>query len=71
MATQWLLKGCPRCNGDLHLEKDEDGAWVASCLQCSYSRDVVRAHSESEIAARERTLKAEREFRRDVYHNSG
>ena len=68
---QWLLKGCPRCNGDLHLEKDMDGAWTAICLQCSYSRDLKRAHSEEEIRTREAQLKAGRKFSRDVYYNSG
>lgn len=28
------LKGCKRCGGDLFLERDYDGTYVA-CLQCS------------------------------------
>ena len=27
-------KGCKRCRGDLSLERDEDGFYVA-CIQCS------------------------------------
>jgi hypothetical protein len=31
------LKGCPRCKGDLHEDKDKYGSYV-SCLQCGYHR---------------------------------
>ncbi|MBN2073996.1 MAG: hypothetical protein JW762_00460 [Dehalococcoidales bacterium] len=33
--TRWILKGCPRCSGDLNLLQDEDG-YYEDCLQCGY-----------------------------------
>jgi len=35
----WKLKGCPKCEGDLFLEKDHAG-WYEKCLQCGYNRDM-------------------------------
>ena len=29
------LKSCPKCRGDLFLDKDEYG-WYKECLQCGY-----------------------------------
>ncbi len=29
------LKGCPKCHGDLHLDSDVYGAYIA-CVQCGY-----------------------------------
>ncbi len=34
----WRLKGCPKCKGDIFLEKDSDG-WYERCLQCVYNQD--------------------------------
>ena len=34
-----LLKACPRCRGDLVVEKEEFTQMV-SCLQCGYSSDL-------------------------------
>lgn len=34
-----LLKACPRCRGDLVVEKEEF-AQMATCLQCGYSSDL-------------------------------
>ncbi len=31
----YWLKACPRCQGDLHAEKDLYGAYVV-CIQCGY-----------------------------------
>jgi len=36
----WKLKGCPKCGGDVFLEKDPSG-WYERCLQCGYNRDMV------------------------------
>lgn len=33
----WRLKGCPKCNGDLYLDKDTNG-WEEKCLQCGYEQ---------------------------------
>ena len=36
----WRLKGCPKCGGDMFLEKDFSG-WYERCLQCGHNRDMV------------------------------
>ena len=33
--TRWILKGCPRCSGDLNLIQDDEG-YYEDCLQCGY-----------------------------------
>ncbi len=30
----WKLKGCPRCGGDVFLDRDEENRWYEQCLQC-------------------------------------
>ncbi len=35
----WKLKTCPRCQGDLFVDKDLDG-WFEQCLQCSYRKEL-------------------------------
>jgi DNA-directed RNA polymerase subunit M/transcription elongation factor TFIIS len=35
----WKLKSCPRCNGDLFIQRETDG-WYEECLLCGYQRDV-------------------------------
>ena len=34
-----LLKGCPRCRGDLHINKDIYGEYK-QCVQCGYMEDL-------------------------------
>ena len=34
-----LLKGCPRCRGDLHINKDTYGDYK-QCVQCGYLEDM-------------------------------
>jgi len=31
----WRLKGCPKCKGDLYLDRDRNG-WFEECLQCGH-----------------------------------
>jgi len=38
-AGMWRLKSCPRCDGDVFLERDISG-WYERCLQCGYNRDL-------------------------------
>jgi uncharacterized protein YbaR (Trm112 family) len=33
------LKACPRCSGDLHMDKDVFGHY-RKCLQCGYMLDI-------------------------------
>jgi len=33
--VRWRLKSCPRCGGDVLIDKDLD-FWYEQCLQCSY-----------------------------------
>lgn len=33
------LKSCPKCRGDMYLEKDSFGVY-RQCLQCGYIRDL-------------------------------
>ncbi len=35
----WKFKCCPRCQGDVFLDKDIDG-WYEKCLQCSYEHEL-------------------------------
>jgi len=35
----WKLRTCPRCQGDLFVDKDLDG-WFEQCLQCGYRREM-------------------------------
>ena len=35
----WKLKSCPRCNGDLFIQRETDG-WYEECLLCGYEKDV-------------------------------
>ncbi len=38
--VMWKFKKCPRCMGDIFIDRDMDG-WYEQCLQCSYRRDLV------------------------------
>ena len=33
------LKGCPKCSGDVQLDRDQYG-WYEQCFQCGYLRDL-------------------------------
>ena len=37
--VNWRPKGCPRCGGDLFIDKDYDG-WYEQCLQCAFRREL-------------------------------
>ena len=39
--VMWKLKSCPRCRGDIAIERELDG-WYEQCLQCGYLRDLAR-----------------------------
>ena len=33
--TKWKFRSCPRCNGDIYVERDNDETYER-CLQCGY-----------------------------------
>lgn len=35
----WKLKNCPRCGGDVFIDRDLD-TWYAQCLQCSHRHEM-------------------------------
>lgn len=35
----WKLKSCPRCGGDMLLDRDHY-SWYEQCLQCSYLNEL-------------------------------
>ena len=35
----WKLKSCPRCTGDMFVDRDENG-WYEQCLLCCYRRSL-------------------------------
>jgi len=37
--VSWKLKGCPRCDGDMFIDRDLYG-WIEQCIQCGYARDL-------------------------------
>ncbi len=37
--TRWKVRSCPRCGGDIFIEKDLDG-WYEQCLQCSHRHEL-------------------------------
>lgn len=40
--VKWRLKSCPRCEGDIFLDRDLSG-WFEHCIQCGYtgSHDIT------------------------------
>jgi len=34
----WLLKGCPRCRGDVFIDQDNDGNYLMTCLYCGWEK---------------------------------
>ena len=35
----WKLKACPRCEGDVFIDRGLD-TWYEQCLQCGYQREL-------------------------------
>ena len=47
--VNWRMKSCPRCGGDMFLEKDLD-FWYTQCLQCSYRVELKPITPYKELA---------------------
>ena len=43
------LKACPKCHGDLYLQKDQYGRYM-NCLQCGYLLELLEEPSEFSLS---------------------
>lgn len=39
---------CPKCNGNLFVNRDEKDNWYLECLQCSYTIELVIENKKKE-----------------------
>ena len=39
MNGRFIQKRCPKCGGNIYLEKDQS-IWYQQCLQCGYTSDL-------------------------------
>ena len=52
----WKFKSCPRCGGDLYIERDYHG-WYEECLQCGYIGELKDiAEFKKELVEKKREL---------------
>lgn len=54
--ARWKVKACPRCHGDMFLDRDLD-AWYEQCLQCSYRVELKLLSVKEPVLAGEKTSK--------------
>ena len=55
----WKFKSCPRCRGDVFVDRDLD-SWNEHCLQCGYLRylsNTVNERHHSEGKAKKELVK--------------
>ena len=48
--AMWRLKNCPRCGGDMFIDRDFYG-WYEKCLQCAYCCELRTLESLDEKPA--------------------
>lgn len=45
-VKKWYLKACPRCGGDVHVDREDEAAAAiaitARCLQCGFEKIVLQ-----------------------------
>lgn len=51
----WKLKSCPRCGGDVYIDRGMD-TWYEECLQCGYVRELREIHEVQAQLKREKEL---------------
>jgi hypothetical protein len=53
---KWKSKACPRCGGDMFLDRDLD-FWYEQCLQCSYKVELKPLKVRTPVLAGQKGLK--------------
>jgi hypothetical protein len=51
-----LFKRCPKCSGDLQIDRDCYGYYV-SCFQCGYYKEIPRPQARAKARSKPRNLK--------------
>ena len=64
MRVGFLQKRCPKCSGNVYIDKDKFG-WYEQCLQCGYIADLkniiqVRKEIKEAILGKPREASAQR-----------
>ena len=57
--AKWKLKSCPRCDGDMFIDRGLYG-WSEHCLQCGYTGDLISKVELGQQAWSERERERER-----------
>jgi DNA-directed RNA polymerase subunit M/transcription elongation factor TFIIS len=58
----WKLKSCPRCSGDLFIQRETDG-WYEECLLCGYQKDVsnlVTVNTKGQVKIKDQILNGQK-----------
>jgi DNA-directed RNA polymerase subunit M/transcription elongation factor TFIIS len=52
----WSLKKCPRCRGDVFIDKDTETSYE-KCLQCGYEREAAETgvNPKSRVSEKEKS----------------
>ncbi len=53
--VMWRFKSCPRCKGDMFIDRDLDG-WYEQCLQCAYRGELKNLKEFKEQSAQQEKL---------------
>jgi ribosomal protein L37E len=53
--SAWRYKSCPRCGGDIFLEKDEYD-WNEHCLQCGFEHELKTLEEFSKQEAKKKVM---------------
>jgi len=58
---------CPKCGGNLYLEKDYNG-WYEQCLQCGYMKDLAVVYQSKKTTEKVHGKIGSNEDRKDSAH---
>ena len=63
----WKLKSCPKCNGNLFIQRETDD-WYEACPSCGYQRDISNLVTENTVGQVKikRSVEAEPDWSTDV-----